>query len=131
VPASRGRGGRLALTVPLASGVGVRLLLGEIAGLGGGRLDGAGVEAIGSPPWAQPADAPSTAPAETSRNRLLETMPTIVLAAPRGIGGMPIVGVVYVLVSIPAALAVPIERPAGNTRLEMVRADLSFIPPRS
>lgn len=37
-------------------------------------------------------------------------------------------GVVYVLVSMAAALAVPIDALAGNTLLEVVRADLFFIP---
>jgi len=50
-------------------------------------------------------------------------------AFPRAlIGGMMTAGVVYVLVSISAALAVPIEALAGNTLLEVIRADLFFIP---
>jgi APA family basic amino acid/polyamine antiporter len=50
-------------------------------------------------------------------------------AFPRAlIGGMLTAGVVYVLVSISAALAVPIETLAGNTLLEVIRADLFFIP---
>ena len=50
-------------------------------------------------------------------------------AFPRAlIGGMVTAGVVYVLVSISAALAVPIEALAGNTLLEVIRADLFFIP---
>ena len=50
-------------------------------------------------------------------------------AIPRAlIGGMMTAGVVYVLVSIAAALAVPIETLAGNTLLEVIRADLFFIP---
>ncbi|MCU1404054.1 MAG: transporter [Glaciihabitans sp.] len=50
-------------------------------------------------------------------------------AFPRAlIGGMMTAGVVYVLVSIAAALAVPIETLAGNTLLEVIRADLFFIP---
>ncbi|PRY70571.1 amino acid/polyamine/organocation transporter (APC superfamily) [Glaciihabitans tibetensis] len=50
-------------------------------------------------------------------------------AFPRAlIGGMLTAGVVYVLVSIAAALAVPIETLAGNTLLEVIRADLFFIP---
>ena len=50
-------------------------------------------------------------------------------AYPRAlIGGMVTAGVVYVLVSIAAALAVPIETLAGNTLLEVIRADLFFIP---
>ena len=50
-------------------------------------------------------------------------------AFPRAlIGGMLTAGVVYVLVSISAALAVPIETLAGKTLLEVIRADLFFIP---
>ena len=50
-------------------------------------------------------------------------------AFPRAlIGGMFTAGVVYVLVSIAAALAVPIDTLAGNTLLEVIRADLFFIP---
>jgi APA family basic amino acid/polyamine antiporter len=50
-------------------------------------------------------------------------------AFPRAlIGGMVTAGIVYVLVSIAAALAVPIETLAGNTLLEVIRADLFFIP---
>jgi APA family basic amino acid/polyamine antiporter len=50
-------------------------------------------------------------------------------AFPRAlIGGMLTAGIVYVLVSIAAALAVPIETLAGNTLLEVIRADLFFIP---
>jgi amino acid transporter len=50
-------------------------------------------------------------------------------AYPRAlIGGMVTAGIVYVLVSIAAALAVPIETLAGNTLLEVIRADLFFIP---
>jgi APA family basic amino acid/polyamine antiporter len=50
-------------------------------------------------------------------------------AFPRAlIGGMLTAGVVYVLVSIAAALAVPMEDLAGNTLLEVIRADLFFIP---
>ncbi len=50
-------------------------------------------------------------------------------AYPRAlIGGMVTAGVVYVLVSIAAALAVPIQELAGNTLLEVIRADLFFIP---
>ncbi len=50
-------------------------------------------------------------------------------AYPRAlIGGMVTAGVVYVLVSIAAALAVPIDTLAGNTLLEVIRADLFFIP---
>ncbi|MDO4100441.1 APC family permease [Clavibacter michiganensis] len=50
-------------------------------------------------------------------------------AFPRAlIGGMMTAGVVYVLVSMAAALAVPIDALAGNTLLEVVRADLFFIP---
>ncbi|GAB3607224.1 APC family permease [Conyzicola nivalis] len=50
-------------------------------------------------------------------------------AFPRAlIGGMMTAGVVYVLVSIAAALAVPIETLAGNTLLEVIRADLFFVP---
>jgi len=50
-------------------------------------------------------------------------------AFPRAlIGGMLTAGVVYVLVSIAAALAVPISTLAGNTLLEVIRADLFFIP---
>ena len=50
-------------------------------------------------------------------------------AFPRAlIGGMITAGIVYVLVSISAALAVPIETLAGNTLLEVIRADLFFIP---
>ena len=50
-------------------------------------------------------------------------------AFPRAlIGGMLTAGVIYVLVSISAALAVPIDTLAGNTLLEVIRADLFFIP---
>jgi len=50
-------------------------------------------------------------------------------AFPRAlIGGMMTAGVVYVLVSIAAALAVPLSTLAGNTLLEVIRADLFFIP---
>ena len=50
-------------------------------------------------------------------------------AFPRAlIGGMLTAGVVYVLVSVSAALAVPIDALAGNTLLEVIRADLFFIP---
>jgi amino acid transporter len=50
-------------------------------------------------------------------------------AFPRAlIGGMLTAGVVYVLVSMSAALAVPIETLAGNTLLEVIRADIFFIP---
>jgi amino acid transporter len=50
-------------------------------------------------------------------------------AFPRAlIGGMLTAGVVYVLVSISAALALPIDVLAGNTLLEVIRADLFFIP---
>lgn len=50
-------------------------------------------------------------------------------AFPRAlIGGMMTAGVVYVLVSIAAALAVPMSQLAGNTLLEVIRADLFFIP---
>ena len=50
-------------------------------------------------------------------------------AFPRAlIGGMLTAGVVYVLVSISAALAVPIDKLAGKTLLEVIRADLFFIP---
>ena len=50
-------------------------------------------------------------------------------AYPRAlIGGMVTAGVVYVLVSISAALAVPIDALAGKTLLEVIRADLFFIP---
>jgi len=50
-------------------------------------------------------------------------------AFPRAlIGGMLTAGVVYVLVSISAALAVPMDTLAGNTLLEVIRADLFFIP---
>jgi APA family basic amino acid/polyamine antiporter len=50
-------------------------------------------------------------------------------AFPRAlIGGMLTAGVVYVLVSMAAALAIPIETLAGNTLLEVIRADLFFIP---
>jgi APA family basic amino acid/polyamine antiporter len=46
-------------------------------------------------------------------------------AFPRAlIGGMLTAGVVYVLVSIAAALAVPINTLSGNTLLEVIRADL-------
>ncbi|MBB3675175.1 APC family permease [Modestobacter versicolor] len=46
-------------------------------------------------------------------------------AFPRAlIGGMVTAGAVYVLVSIAAALAVPIDTLAGNTLLEVIRADL-------
>lgn len=50
-------------------------------------------------------------------------------AFPRAlIGGMLTAGVVYVAVSISAALAVPISDLAGKTLLEVIRADLFFIP---
>lgn len=50
-------------------------------------------------------------------------------AFPRAlIGGMLTAGVVYVLVSISAALAIPMETLAGNTLLEVIRADLFFVP---
>jgi APA family basic amino acid/polyamine antiporter len=50
-------------------------------------------------------------------------------AFPRAlIGGMVTAGVVYVLVSVSAALAIPIGTLAGNTLLEVIRADLFFIP---
>ncbi|GAA1429568.1 APC family permease [Microlunatus lacustris] len=50
-------------------------------------------------------------------------------AFPRAlIGGMVTAGVVYVLVSISAALAIPVDDLAGNTLLEVIRADLFFIP---
>ena len=50
-------------------------------------------------------------------------------AYPRAlIGGMVTAGIVYVLVSIAAALAVPLEALAGNTLLEVIRADLFFVP---
>ena len=50
-------------------------------------------------------------------------------AFPRAlIGGMLTAGVVYVLVSVSAALAVPIDTLAGNTLLEVIRADLFIIP---
>ena len=50
-------------------------------------------------------------------------------AFPRAlIGGMLTAGIVYVLVSISAALAVPMSALAGNTLLEVIRADLFFIP---
>ena len=52
-------------------------------------------------------------------------------AFPRAlIGGMVTAGVVYVLVAISAALAVPMSALAGNTLLEVIRADLFFIPAR-
>jgi amino acid transporter len=44
------------------------------------------------------------------------------------IGGMLTAGVVYVLVSIAAALAVPISSLADKTLLEVIEADLLFIP---
>jgi amino acid transporter len=44
------------------------------------------------------------------------------------IGGMVTAGGVYVLVSIAAALAVPVDVLAGNTLLEVIRADLLPIP---
>ncbi len=50
-------------------------------------------------------------------------------AFPRAlIGGMLTAGVVYVLVSISAALALPIEALAGKTLLEVVRAGLFPLP---
>jgi amino acid transporter len=50
-------------------------------------------------------------------------------AFPRAlIAGMTTAGVVYVLVSISAALAVPIGDLAGNTLLVVIEADLFFIP---
>ncbi len=44
------------------------------------------------------------------------------------IGGMLTAGVVYVLVSLAAALAVPIDTLSGNTLLEVIRADILPIP---
>ena len=53
-------------------------------------------------------------------------------AFPRAlIGGMFTAGVVYVLVSISAALAVPIEALAGNTLLEVIGPTCSSSRPRS
>jgi basic amino acid/polyamine antiporter, APA family len=50
-------------------------------------------------------------------------------AYPRAlIGGMLTAGVVYVSVSIAAALVVPIDQLAGNTLLEVIAADLFFVP---
>ena len=50
-------------------------------------------------------------------------------AYPRAlIGGMVTAGIVYVLVSIAAALAVDLETLSGNTLLEVIRADLFFVP---
>jgi APA family basic amino acid/polyamine antiporter len=50
-------------------------------------------------------------------------------AFPRAlIGGMLTAGVVYVLVSIAAALTVPIGTLAGNTLLEVIDADLLVVP---
>ena len=50
-------------------------------------------------------------------------------AFPRAlIGGMLTAGVVYVLVSISAALAVSMDTLSGKTLLEVIRADLFFIP---
>jgi basic amino acid/polyamine antiporter, APA family len=50
-------------------------------------------------------------------------------AFPRAlIGGMLTAGIVYVLVSISAALAVPIATLAGDTLLVVISADLFFIP---
>jgi basic amino acid/polyamine antiporter, APA family len=50
-------------------------------------------------------------------------------AFPRAlIGGMLTAGIIYTLVSIAAALAVPMETLAGNTLLEVIRADLFIIP---
>jgi APA family basic amino acid/polyamine antiporter len=50
-------------------------------------------------------------------------------AFPRAlIGGMLTAGVVYVLVSVSAALAVPMDTLAGNTLLEVIRADLFLVP---
>ena len=50
-------------------------------------------------------------------------------AFPRAlVGGMATAGVVYVLVSISAALAVPIKDLADNTLLVVIEADLFFIP---
>jgi APA family basic amino acid/polyamine antiporter len=50
-------------------------------------------------------------------------------AFPRAlIGGMLTAGVVYVLVSVSAALAVPIDTLAGETLLEVIRADLFVVP---
>lgn len=44
------------------------------------------------------------------------------------IGGMLTAGVVYILVSIAASLAVPISTLADKTLFEVIRADLFFIP---
>lgn len=50
-------------------------------------------------------------------------------AFPRAlIGGMLTAGAVYVLVSISAALAVSMQTLSGNTLLEVIRADLFFVP---
>ncbi len=50
-------------------------------------------------------------------------------AFPRAlIGGMLTAGVVYVLVSLAAALAVPIETLSGNTLLEVIRAGILPVP---
>ena len=50
-------------------------------------------------------------------------------AFPRAlIGGMLTAGTVYVLVSISAALAIPIDALAGNTLLEVIRAGILPIP---
>ena len=50
-------------------------------------------------------------------------------AFPRAlIGGMFTAGIIYTLVSIAAALAVPIDTLAGNTLLEVIRADLFIVP---
>ena len=50
-------------------------------------------------------------------------------AFPRAlIGGMLTAGIIYTLVSIAAALAVPMDTLAGNTLLEVIRADLFIIP---
>lgn len=50
-------------------------------------------------------------------------------AFPRAlIGGMLTAGVVYVLVSLAAALAVPLDTLAGNTLLEVIRAGILPVP---
>jgi hypothetical protein len=80
VPASLGCGGPVGVELALGVGVGVALGAGDAVGLDGGPLDGAGLDVPGSVSSAQPANAPTAAPAETSRNWRRETMTSIVTA---------------------------------------------------
>ena len=64
VPASRGRGGPVGVGLALAVALGPALL-GEVGGLDGAVVDGTGVDVPGSGSSAQPASAPTAAPADT------------------------------------------------------------------